>query len=256
MTTLQAPAPVLKIEDLKRLYFAPSDKERAQVAIESARKIAAENNIPVAFNWAAESGEKLPDSHGIAIVPIPQRREGQGNVIIGLHIAGIPSPEAIIQDEIGGKWAVESLVKVLINKYSNAVRPREGQSAVTAPFSLEDFITSATRESGLAFFREIQGVWVSALKKKGLKLMNAALLKQTLASAAFAEQTFPKIKQSVWEGLLGKMIASADATGKDAGMISTWLATRASVEFETSEFELDDLDSLIDDAASGGDVAA
>ena len=75
--------------------------------------------------------------------------------------------------------------------------------------------------------------------------MNAALLKQTLASAAFAEQTFPKIQQSVWEGLLNKMIAAAQAVTKEAGIITTWLETRDAVEFETSEFELDDLDSLI-----------
>ena len=234
-----------KIEDLKRVYFSPNDKEAAKIAVEKARAIADAHVIPVAFNWPAEDGEKLPEDYGIAIIPIPQRREGQGNVIIGLHIAGVPSPESIIKSEKGSIWANDALVKVLINKYSNAVRPREGQATVTAPFSMEDFITSATRESGLAFFREIQGVWVGALKKKGLKLMNAALLKQTLASAAFAEQTFPKIQQSVWEGLLNKMIAAAQAVTKEAGIITTWLETRDAVEFETSEFELDDLDSLI-----------
>ena len=174
-------------------------------------------------------------------------------------IAGIPAPEAIIDDEKGAIWAIDSLWKVLINKYSNAVRPREGQAQVTAPFSMEEFITTATRESGLAYFREIQGVWVSALKKKGLKLMNAALLKQTLASAQFAEQTFPKIQQSVWEGLLNKMIAAGKKINKDAGIIVTWLESRNEVAFETSEFELDDLDSLladVDSATEGATAAA
>lgn len=249
------------LDDLKRDYFPPTAKDQAQIAIKKAKDIAEANNIPVNFNWQAEDGEPLPEGYGVAIIPIPQRREG-GNVIVGLHVAGLPDPAKIAKegsdeggDGIGEKWIADALVKVLINKYSNAVRSRDGQTdAVTAPFSVRDFITSATRESGLVFFREIQALYVRTLKKKGLKLMNAALLKQTVASAQFAEQTFPNIPQTVWEGVLDTMIRRAVVEHKEPGIIKTWRETRNSVTFDTGDFNLDDLDNLFTSASASASV--
>jgi len=235
----------LSIEDLNRAYFAPDNKEAGGIAVEKARAIARACELEVSYNWDAENEPKLPDGYGVAIIPIPERRDG-GNVIIGLHIAGIPSPSTILKEEAGQTWAEAALVKVLINKYANAVRPKAGiVNPPTAPFTINDFIISATRESGLAFFREIQAVFVQALKKKGLKLMNTALLKQVLASSQFAEQTFPKITQEIWEGLIKRMIARAESTGVNPGIVKTWLETRASVAFDTADFGLDDIDALI-----------
>jgi len=240
------PAAVGKVEDLKRVYFPPDQREGALAAIEKARTIAAGLKLPIAFNWNAEGGETLPDGYGYAIVPIPQRREGQGNVIVGLHIAGIPSPETILADsEAGQKWAGDALVKALLNKYSNAVRIRDGQTGTpTAPLSVADFITNQTRDGGLSFFREIAPSYVKALKAKGLKLMNAPLLKQVLASSQFADQTFPKIPTAIWEGILSRMKDTATKENKEPGIVEVWQETRDKATFATADFGLEDLDDL------------
>ncbi len=88
---------------------------------------------------------------------------------------------------------------------------------------------------------------MQALRKKGLKMMNPALLRQILASEAFASQTFSKIKQSVWDGLIDKMIGDALVKGKIPGILKLWKETRHKEKFEMPDFDLADLDSLIDD---------
>lgn len=236
------------VEDLKRQYFKPSEGEKASQAIEKARQIAEANNLPVAFNWDAEK-EPLPEKYGVAIVPVTQRREGIGIVPIGLYIAGIPDPELIKEHEKGESWVRAVIVDRCMNKLSNAVRPRgdNQQAAMSVPFSVEDFITTASRDQGLSFFREYGPTYVKALKKLGLRVMNMTLLRQVLASASFAEQQFPNVSQDKWEGILDKMLREASEEDTDPGIVKQWRETRNTTALETGDFELDELDQLIAD---------
>ena len=242
-----------KLEDLKRDYFAPGREEQAAIAIEKARAICAAHNLPVAFNWKAEDGETLPDGYGVSVLPITQRREGSGNVAVGLYIAGIPSV-ALIQSTDGGQlWVNDVCESALLNKFANTVRPRDGQETpLSVPYSVADFITRADRDQGLAFYRSIQADYVGALNKLfKRKIMNGTLLRQVLQSAAFANQQFAKLPQATWEKMLQKMISQAEMAGENAGIIQNWLDTRAEAQIEIADdWDMDDLNTMLGEDAT------
>lgn len=232
------------VDEIRRAYYAPSQQDEINSAVEYAQQAAANDNIPLSFNF--DPNEALPDGYGIATIPVTQRREGSGNVPIGVYIAAIPDPDTIAASEQGANWARDAVVNALLNKFANAVRPRGDNQGLpeSAPFTVEDFITSASRDQGLAFFREVGGDYVKALKKMGLRIMNLALFRQVLSSAPFAEQQFPNIDQSKWEGILDKMIAKARNEGKDPGILTVWREQRDNTEINVQDFDLDELDEL------------
>jgi len=238
------------LDDLKRTFFAPEDAERAAEAIEQARQVCHSHGIPVAFNWPAEKGEPLPEGYGVAVLPITRRASaGQGNQVIGCYIAGIPTLEAIAAHPKGDQFVRDQVASTLMNKLANAARPRGDDTAVgqSVPFSVADFIERADRDQGLTFFREHAGSYVKALNKLfKRKVMNATLLRQVLASRAFAEQQFPKVQQSQWEGLLRKMIQQAEQAGEDPGIVRVWLETRDETQIDIeSDWDMDDFESML-----------
>lgn len=241
----QGQSEIPDIEELNRQYFEPDQQEEASKAVQRAQEIASAHGLPVAFNWDAEN-QSLPDGYGVAIIPVQERREGQGIAKIGVYIAGVPSIETVLQHEKGNDWLRTVGINHMLNKFSNAVRPRGGQpSGMAVPFSVEDFITSASRDQGLQFFREISASWVKALKKLGLRVMNVTLLRQVLASRSFAEQQFPNVSQEKWEKILDKMLEEAEQKKADAGIIKVWRETRNDTELSTGDFDLEELDQLI-----------
>ena len=109
---------------------------------------------------------------------------------------------------------------------------------------LNDFITSS-RVSGLLAFNLVGSLFVSALKKKGLQFMTKVLLRQVLASAAFAEQQFPRIAQENWVIVLNSMIANVKKENVDAGVLQYWLDHRAETEIDTTEIDLSDIEGMV-----------
>ena len=245
----QPQAESLSLDDLKREVFAPpqNDAEKAKIAeaIEKARKIAAANNLALDFNWKA-SDEKLPDGYCIAIVPVNQRREGV-TVPIGVYIAGIPSPSLIRSTKAGPEWVDGVIMSYCVNKLANSVRPRGDESTGpgSVPFTVEDFITTQSRDQGLSLYRELGPKYVSALKELGLKVMNLTLLRQILSSASFASQQFPNISQDKWVNILNRMITEGEANGANLGMLQVWKDTRDTTELTAGDFNLDDLEELV-----------
>lgn len=251
-----------KLDDLKRQYFGPAKQDEAAAAIDGARTICAAHKIPVAFNWKAEDGEKLPEGYGVAVIPITQRREGAGNVPVGLYVVGIPDLDLITEHTKGKAWLRDIAEAALMNKFANTVRPKDGQETpLSVPFSVDDFITRADRDQGLAFFRAIQSNYVGALNKMfQRKIMNGTMLRQVLSSAAFAVQQFPKFGQDLWEKLLEKMIAEANAKGDEPGILVNWKETRDQTAIEIADdWDMDDLNKMLgstDDETAATDETA
>jgi len=237
----------LSVDDIKRAYYAPSDVEAINKAVEQAQEAANNDGLPVSFNFDPE--QELPEGYGIATVPITQRsKSSSGNVPIGIYIAAIPDPETVANSGVSGAaWIREAAINSLVAKFANAVRPRGEQQGLpeTAPFTINDFITSASRDQGLGFFREIAPSWTKALKKLGLRIMNQTLLRQVLQSRTFAEQQFPNISQEKWETILDRMNQAAEQQGKDAGVIKEWRRNRDNTEISVQDFDLDDLDEMM-----------
>ena len=75
---------------------------------------------------------------------------------------------------------------------------------------------------------------------------HSTLLRQVLASEAFAEQQFPRIGQENWQIVLNSMIQHVQKEGIDAGVLKHWLDTRNQTEIDTSEIDLSDIDGMVD----------
>ena len=240
-------APKLDVQDVRREYYEPTAESfaKAQAAIDAWTTAFIAANLPVRYSW--DTNNELPAGYGLALVPQTKRTGDKGNEVIGLYIFAVPDPATVLQHERGQQWARETMVDRLVNRAASAVRPRDGSAPVTVPYSVEDFIIPASRDQGLAYFREVAKDVLDGLKKLGFspKHLNVALLRQILASAAYAQQQFPNIAQTKWEHVLRTLIAKADRDGKDAGIVRVWLDTRNAVDIEAQDFDDSALDSIL-----------
>ncbi len=236
-------------QSLKREYWGPYELEKAMAQVQEAITIAEHNNVEPVYNFDRET--EFPEGYGIALLPIKERVGDRGNVVRGLCVAAMPDPDTLAQHEKGAAFIREAVVSNFLAKLANAVRPRSaGQSAPSAPFTVEDFITSARAAESLASFRELAPQYVKALKKKGLSIITSPILRQVLTSAQFAEQQFPHIDGAKWDGVLAKMIAKAKVKGLDPGIMEHWVSTRAETEINMGDFDLDGLDVLMEEEAA------
>lgn len=223
-----------KIDDVKKTYFAPSKLEEGNVLLQ--RVIDA--GITPIFNFKTD--ENFPqETHGMLIAPISKRIDGT-NVTQGIIVAAIPVLESIISfGEKGEAFVRDSILDTCFAKVANAVRPRDdGTVASHVPFSIEDFIESKRGSDALKAYAKLAPKFVKALKRMGLKLMNAQLLRHVLESAVNAEQQFPKMKQEAWEHLIDKMIATAKLEQLDPTLFENWRKNRNETT-GVSEMELD-----------------
>lgn len=232
------------LQDVDRCYFGPDAMQDAQ---EYLAKVTALDPAPnIQMNWDTEK-DQVQDGFGIAVVPISKRTEGKGNVVIGVAVAQIPDPATIAKHEKGQEFISSLITDVCIAKVANSVRPRsDGTTAGSMPKSLEDFIESRRGRESLKAFTETANVFVKALRKKGLKMMTAPLLRQILQSKQFADNMPIPHTEGLWERVGEKMIALAESKKLDASVIRNWLETRDQVEISAvEELDVDALDDLV-----------
>lgn len=228
---------VMGLDDVKKRYFSPDTLEDAVAYV---NLVSAIEGIKVQTNFDMADPNALPDGYGLAILPINQRLpDGKGNQTIGVAIAAIPDPATVGLHEKGEDFIRSIITDVLCARVTNAVRPRaDGSVAGTIPFKIEDFLESQRGRESLKAFSAIAGIFVKALRRKGLKLITSQSLRTILQSATFAQSQFAKIPQAKWETLLHAMIGSATKLGHDPAVLKNWLETRN----ETEAQEIEDID--------------
>jgi hypothetical protein len=231
------------LQDVARKSFSVDELESAQAYISKAVEAAKAEKVDPVFNF--DVNENLPEGYGLAVIPLTERVTGKGNVTKGLCIAAIPSVNTILEADSGESWVIKQITDILIRNVKSSATPSDDGSITSIPFKVEDFTTS-TRASALAAFNAVASLYVKALKEKGLKFMSKGLLRQVLASAAFAKQQFPKIDQDNWQLVIKSMKAHAAKDGLDAGILSHWAKTRDEVEVSTASIDLSDIEGILD----------
>ncbi len=234
-------ATTTKVDDISKAYFPSEKLAEAQTEIEKVNAICSEHELAMVFNFDTEA--EFPTGYGIALVPIAKRINNE-NKTLGVAIAAIPDVATVQQHEGGQQFVTDSVIGAMVAKLANSVRPRgeDNETASSIPYTVSDFITSNRAEGVLLAFRKLASDYVKVLKGKGLKFMTESILRQTLQSAAFAEQKFPKVDQATWEKLLDSMIARAEKEELAPGMLNEWKKTRASAELKDEDVDLSDLD--------------
>jgi len=237
------------LDSIEKQYYPSASIEAASAAIEQAQTIAESVGAKVTYNF--NINDDFPQGYGILVDTITKRKaDGSGNEAVGVLVAALPDFETVQNDEQGAKFIREKTIDAMTAKLKNAVRPRGEDGAVSAsvPMSVTDFVTSSRPEGVLVAFRQMAGAYVKLLKKRGLSMMTEAILRQTLQSAAFAEQNFPKVTQDKWVTILDSMIANAKKENLATGIMEEWKQTRDSAELPTADIDLADLDFSAVDA--------
>jgi len=240
-TGTNSPQPTL--QDIEKKYFSIDALEEGLGYVNSVIGIAENEAVEAVFNF--DPSEDLPEGYGLAVIPQTKRVPERGNQTIGVTIAAIPDFDTVMDDDAGKSWIIKQVQNLLMKQVDIAAKPKDEGALVSIPFKLSEFITS-TRSSGLVAFNLVASLFVSALKKKGLKFMTKVLLRQVLASAAFAEQQFPRIDQENWQIVLNSMIAHAKKENIDAGVLKHWLDTRDQTEIDSTAYDLSDIDDMVD----------
>lgn len=231
------------MQDIEKKHFASDQIDSGMEYVNSAVSICYEENVEPVFNFDPEAA--FPEGYGIAVIPLTKRVPERGNQTVGIVVAAVPDFATIYNNDAGKSWIIKQATDSLVKQIVTAAKPKDEGALTSLPFKIEDFVTS-TRVSGLLAFNMVASLFVAALKKKGLKFMTKVLLRQVLASAAFAEQQFPRIAQENWAIVLNSMVAHVEKEGVDAGVLKHWLATRDETEIDTTEIDLSDIDGMVD----------
>ncbi len=237
----KAKTPAEQLQAVSRKYFNSSAMAGAQDAMGAVLEICAANGLDPVLNFNPD--EEFPETHGLAIIPLTERVEGFGNVTKGVAFAAIPDFEAVIAKPEGQAFVRKQLLDCMVRQVSSSCKQKEGQ-LTSIPLSVLDFCTSS-RSSGLAGFNHVATLFVKALKKKGLKLMSKALLRQILASASFAEQQYPRLPQANWVAVLNSMVSHAEKDSIDVSGLRHWVSTRDTETIDMKDVDLTDIDSLV-----------
>jgi len=233
------------LQDVERIYYGPDELENASVAINEI--MANVDGKNVTFNFKPDDASSIPDGFGLAIVPNTRRVEGQGVVTYGVTVAAMPDPSTVLANENGEDFVRKLVTENLLSKVANSSRQRPDGTSGTLPVSLADFMEARRgRGEGLKTYTAIASHFVKALRKKGLKLINAQILRNCLQSAMFATEQFEKIEQSQWELVLNLMIAKANEQKLDPAILNDWKDKRDAFEIESNEdVDFGDLADLI-----------
>ena len=233
------------IDKIERKFYPPDKLQEATEMIAAIQEIVVENNIR--FNFDPDKQE-VPEGYGLATVPISERVPGgKGNKFIGVVIAAVPDPGTIADHEKGGPFIREVVTDYFLAKIANAARPKATGVPAILPFSIEDYLERRRGRESLKTFTELAPRYVKALREKGLKMLNQALLRQILQSKIFSTQFNEKLEErDFWSSLLDKMIAKSQANNLDPAVLENWRNTRDEIEaVDVSDLDVDELDEMV-----------
>ncbi len=229
------------LQAIKRKHFSSTALEDGQKYIGEVMQVCDANSIDPVFNFDIE--QEFPEGYGLAVIPLTKQVAGFGNVTQGIAIAAVPDYDTVAANPDGVLWIQKQTNAAMLRQIATAAKAETGQ-ITSIPFKVADFATTA-RSTGLLAFNHLATAYVKALKTKGLKLMSKALLRQILASAAFAEQQYPRLPQSNWVAVINSMVKHAEKDGIDTTGLHDWLKTRDVETVKLTDVDLSDIDALV-----------
>jgi hypothetical protein len=239
------------LDDVEKTYFSPSeiggDRFNALAANIASTGVKPKDNL---------DGKDIPEGYGLLVLPISKRVNNE-NKTTGVAICAVPDFQhaANFTDDGGnalGRTFIEnSYYNALAVKLGNAVRERKnGQAAETIPLREIEFFTTMRGGDSVKSFSKLAPLFVSALRKQGLRSITQQTLRMCLTSQPFATQQHPKVPQEAWEKVLHTMIREAEKQSLPTEVFANWLATRNETEIEDEIGSFDDLESLIAQAGN------
>ena len=234
------------LQNVAKQYFGPENLDAASDAINVILGDENERALLVNFNFDPSNPETVAEGFGLAIVPISARIEGK-QVIQSISVAAIPDFTTIAASDNGEQYIRDMVANACMAKVANNSRVRTDGTAGTMPVTLTDFMENQRgKGEGLKAFSAVSADMVKALRKKGLTLMTAAILRNCLQSAQFALEQFEKITEEQWLKITDTMIAMATKEGHDCTIYQSWKDTRNETTIEIADtLDLDGLDDLI-----------
>jgi len=178
------------------------------------------------------NSQDVPAGYGMVVQPLQSRKgEGSGYQTEGVICAFVPTVDLLQTTEKGQALVLKAVVDSLMQKVTNSIR-----SEGALPLQLSDFIESRRKSGeGLSTFRQLQAPIVKTLREKGWPGATPELVRQALSNAQTADALLPHVDQTVWEGILDKLVATAKAQSLDPQVFVHWKGTRNQAEAMVSD---------------------
>lgn len=208
--------------------------------------------LPITENLPRQTGDDgneyvdFPaDGYGVAVVPRYKRlAKGEKMTLTGLFLAICPQIDTVMAHEGGVEWCNDKIFDALFDEVRRPGRADDVKGS-DFPKTVQDYITRATKGTGLTAWRKVGPTLLEALQAQvpALKEWNVAVLKSVLESAKIANTYAPKVGQDTWVGVINAGKQLAEREGEDGRIFDTWLENRdkeAEIELEGFTFDFGD----------------
>lgn len=182
-----------------------------QAVIDRAQEVAKEAGVEVTTPFDLEAGITEQETLGLAV----WKSQGLRYVVLTV----LPLLSALINDAAGLRYVWECVTERMLLSVKAAIRKGD-----TVPRTVLEFLSFGRRYSEKGW-RAVRA-HVNETLRKGNIHVNFGELAQCLASAAFASQMFPKVKQENWIAVIAYAKAQVTANNLEPGILDLWLATR------------------------------
>lgn len=231
-------------DGVDREYYSPDELENAGERISQVVNAAELAGKEITYGFDPENPE-IEDGYGLAIIPQSKRVGGETQVF-GFVVAAVPDPSRILSHENGSEYVRKLVIDSMLAKVANSSRERADGTKGTIPKTIVEFMERRSTGSGLKTYNELQKDFVKALRSRGLKQINASILRNCLQSQAYATEIYEQVNAEQWGKVLDTMIAKAQEKKLDPAILLQWKETREQVELHFSQdIDLDDLDDLL-----------
>lgn len=238
------------VQNLRREYVAPGSLADNVQRIGSVMQATQLLGLPLTHNY--DPSEEIPEGYGIGIIPIPRNKGAtEKREVCGVCIGIVPDVTLVRETDGGEQFMRDNITRALLGKLANAVRGVIDNEEVNPPATVADFITNARAAESLDAFNKVHVSVLAALKQTGLTGLNKGKFRRVLEIAAYAEQMYPNVAQTQWEGVIDMLLNLAADAGMDPGAMASWKRTRtAATQASTDTFDLTALNA----ALGGGDA--
>lgn len=235
------------LDDLDRAYFGPDDFGAASDLLTKIQAVLPEDQIYYNIDLASELP---PEGYGIYIVPVRQRGEAGADGVAKSELIGVcfyaaPSFDMVMSDEKGREYVQDALFGVFAAKMANSIRPNKDGILGKKPFSLADFIERKSRGDSFKTYNELKKPIVEALRKMGLRTINASVLRQCLSNAAIAASQYPNVRSEHWAKILDFCVSLAESRRLDPAIFASWKATRDHASAHDEEIDFSALSDIL-----------
>lgn len=265
-------------EDMKARRVFDSVDQASAYLNELAESLSDFADTPIASPGIDSDGNFDPEIYtadmGVMVAKLMRqgKKAGESKGVKAIIVAPVPKLSALMESETGKAFVQAIIEKELNHRAARPLRDAEDISVMIdqMPTSIVSYIESSRGDAGILetfneLYQQINKALASKLPVWSKARLTKAELRKAMESTGYAQEYYPALEdykgQSLFVAALNLGIKAAQRTGQDTAIFDRWLETRDSKAFDATtsddeDFDLDSLDSLLDEPADTEEEAA